>query len=192
MKFFLIFVFVITCFNCFSQQEEFELEGRITDSTLIPVADAYIINMRTQEKSVSQKNGVFNVKVLPTDSIAILHVSFNRKFVRVFDLMKNPVIQLETDNRNIGQVDVSANQKSDYQKVNENISSITETKFYEAPKIEPEPEPAMQLMIEHNKVLRSEATSLRILRFSPSEKIGKLFQKLKKKKKRKRETSTKK
>ena len=185
MKFFLMLVFTFSCFNCFSQQE-FELEGRIIDSTSAPVADAYIINMRTQDKSVSQKNGVFELKVLPSDSIAILHVSFNRKFVRVFDLMKNPVIQLETGNRNIGQVDVSANEKSDYQKVMENLSSISETRFYEAPKIEPEPEPTMQLMIEHNRILRPESSSLRLARFSPSEQIGKLFQKLKKKKERKR------
>lgn len=183
-------IFLLLSFlNCFPQQKEFELEGIIVDSISSPIADAYIINMRTQEKSVSQTNGIFNVKVLPGDSLGILHIAYNRKFVRVFDLMKNPVIQLDAENVNIGQVDVSASQQSDYEKVMNNISSISETNFYEAPKIETNPDPTMQLMIEHNKVLRSEATSLRFLRFSPSGFIGKVLQKLKKKKDRKKKNN---
>jgi hypothetical protein len=185
MRLILLLILLTVLGRCYSQQKEFELEGLVVDSTLNPIEDAYIINMRTMEKSISKPSGVFQVNVLSGDSLAILHVSFNRKYVRVFELLKNPVVKLETENVNIGQVDVSARQETDYEKVMKNISSISETKYYETPKIESDPDPSMQLMIVHNRILRSEATSLRLMRFSPSKQIGKLFRNLKKKKDRK-------
>lgn len=158
------------------------LEGVVADSTAKPVPDAYIINFRTQEKSISRENGVFAVNVLPNDSLAIVHVSYNRKIVRVFDLIKNPVVTLASDNINIEQVNVSPRQKSDYQRAMNNISSISDLQLYSAQKIDMAPEPTMEMMIKNNTILRSEASSLRLFRFSPSVQIRKLVDKIKKKK----------
>ena len=44
-----------------------------------------------------------------------------------------------------------------------------------------ESEPVLTIMTENNDLMRSEASSVSIIRFSPSENIGKLFTKLKKK-----------
>jgi hypothetical protein len=181
MKLLPFFAIVLVYLNCYSQQDVFQLEGMVVDSASQPVADAYIINLRSYEKSVSKQNGVFGMKVLPGDSLVITHISYNRKMISVFSLMKDPVIVLEEENLNIGQVDVSPNHRSAYVQAMKNIASIDDIKFYNDPKINMEPELSMQMMREQNNYLRSEATSVRILRFSPSEKIKKIIRKLKRK-----------
>ena len=158
------------------------MEGMIVDFNAQPIADAYIINLRSHEKSVSKQNGVFEMQVLPNDSLVISHISYFRKLIHVFTLMKNPVVILDGENLNIKQVDVAASKKTDYQRAMANIASISDIKLYNDPKIDIEPELTMQMMTENNRYHRSEATSLRILRFSPSEKIKQLIKKLKKKK----------
>ena len=180
MKFLPAILFILSFLNCASQEKKFELQGQVVDPDLIPVQDAYIINLRTQERAVSRANGVFGLQVLPGDSLVITHVSFLRKKVYVFDLLKNPVVKLEPENVDIEQVLVSPNRKTDYELARENISSISEIKTFSSPKIKSYPERTMQLMTEHNHLLRSEATSVRIVRFSPSVQIRKLVKKLKK------------
>lgn len=182
MKLLTVFALVFAYFSCYSQQEEFQLEGMVVDSTSRPIADVYIINLRNHEKSVSKQNGIFEMSVLPEDSLVLTHISYDRKIINVFTLLKNPVIKLIGENLNIRQVDVSPNQKTDYQRAMNNIYSISNIKYFDDPKIDTEPELSMQMMTEHNRYLRSEATSIRLLRFSPSEEIQKLIGSSKKKK----------
>ena len=182
MKFLTVCTLVFVYLSCYSQQEEFQLEGMVVDSTSQPIADVYIINLRSHEKSVSKQNGIFEMSVLPDDSLILTHISFDRKIIHVFTLLKNPVITLMGENLKIRQVDVSPNKKTDYQRAMDNISSISNIKYYDDPKIDIESELSMQMMTEHNRYLRSEATSVRLLRFSPSEEIQKLIRSLKKKK----------
>jgi hypothetical protein len=110
----------------------------------------------------------------------------------VFSLLQNPLIQLETDTVNILEVDVSPNQKTDIERARENLSFLSEMDVPEFTKIETETEPVNQTVIENNKVLRSEATSVTLIRFSPSDVIGRISQKIKNRKKEKKKSSGKK
>ncbi len=175
---FLIFVFV----HSQAQDNRFHLQGQVIDSHLTGIGDVYILNYRNLDKAVTRQNGVFDMWVLPGDSLMISHVSFTRKVVRVFDLMKNPIVKIEQDTVNILQVDVSPEQKTDMDRAQENLEFISEMKVPGYVKIKPEPNPVNQTVTEHNKVLRSEATSLSILRFSPSGTIGAAKEKIKKRK----------
>src|SRR5690606_8405697 len=123
MKQFLLLIFVFLVFHSFSQEKEFFLQGQIVDRNNNPISDSYIFNERNSIKSVSKSNGVFDVLVLPGDSIIISHISFIRKIVTVYQLLVNPVVQLELDTINIKPVNISASEKSDYQNAMKNIES---------------------------------------------------------------------
>jgi len=175
----------------FSQEKEFLVEGKIIDSKGTPVTDAYIINFRNHDKRISLANGVFDIWVLPSDSLIVSHISYYRKIVTVFTLLKNPIIQLETDTVNIIEVDVSPDHKTDIERARENLLFLSEMDVPEFTKIETESEPVNQTVIENNKLLRSEATSVTLVRFSPSDLIGKIAKKIKKRSKDKKKSSRK-
>jgi hypothetical protein len=121
----ILFLFpVLLFFNSFSQQEELQIQGRIVDKSGNPVPDAYVINLRNMDKNTTRDNGVFDAHVLPTDSLIITHVSFFRKIITVYSLMKNPVVQLSPDTINIPQIDVLSNQMTDAERAKQNIENI--------------------------------------------------------------------
>lgn len=186
--FFLLFIF----FNLYAQEEEFQIEGQIIGLNGNPVSDAYLINYRNLDKNISNSNGIFSIKVLPSDSLIISHISYHRKVVSVFQLMMNPIVQLQVDSINILEINISPDQKTDYEKARENIESIKSMDIPGFTKIKPEADPVLEMMTEHNELMRSEASSISIYRFSPSEQIGKLFKKFKKKDKTQQFKSTRK
>ena len=191
MKQFLLLVFVFFAYHSFSQEKEFFLQGQIVDRNNNPISDGYIFNERNSLKSFSKVNGVFDVKVLPNDSIIISHISFIRKVVTVYQLLVNPVVQLELDTINIRPVNISASEKSDYQKAMKNIERI---KFDLRPQPDDdytESERMTNLLNTENQVERAYSNSLNFMQFSPSEEIGKLISKRKKKKAAKQFSSTK-
>lgn len=192
MKQLLLFIFVFIVLTSSSQEKEFNIQGQIIDSKQNPVADAYIFNLRNSVKDVSKSNGVFNVWALPGDSIIISHISFLRKVVTIHQLLINPLIELDLDTINIRPVNVSASQKSDYEKAMKNIESI-QFNFKPLPTDNySENERMKQLMVSEDRVHRTQASSLSLASFSPSEEIGKFISKRKKKKEAKQFTSTKK
>ncbi len=181
MKYLAAVILLLSFVPCFSQQqEEFLLEGQVTDSTKTPLADAYIINTRTQQMAVSKSNGIFAIRVLPADSLVLIHLAYIRKTVKVFALLKNPVVELTSDNINIAQVDVSPGAQSDYERARRNVAGLAEIKPVSYSKIDPNPQPVMQMMTENNRIMKTQASSVSVLRFSPSEQIGKLLKKWKK------------
>jgi hypothetical protein len=191
MKPLLLFICVFVVLITTAQDKEFKLQGQVVDSKLNPVSDAYIFNLRNSVKDVSRINGVFEVGVLPGDSIVISHISFLRKVVTVHQLMINPIIQLDLDTINIRPVNVSASQRSDYEKALKNMESI-EFDFRPQPDDNyTESEKMQVLMNTEDRVQRTAASSLSFVRFSPSEEIGKMFAKRKKKKEAKQFLSTK-
>lgn len=191
MKPLLFILFVISFYSCFSQDKEFFIQGRLVDSKQNPIADAYIINLRSSEKSTSRDNGVFDVLVLPGDSLIISHVSYFRKVISAFQLMANPNVQLELDTINIMQIDVSPDQKTDAEKAEENIKNI-EFDFRPQPfDSYTESERMGELLNKENRVERAAASSLHY-QFSPSQIIGKISEKIKKRKKANQYQSTKK
>ncbi len=191
MKHFLLLIFVFAAFQSFSQEKEFFLQGQVVDRNNNPISDSYIFNERNSVKSVSKTNGVFDLMVLPGDSIIISHISFMRKVVTVYQLMVNPVVQLELDTVNIKPVNISASEMSDYQKAMKNIDRM-EFDFRPQPEDNyTETERMKNLLNTENQVERAYSNSLNLLQFSPSEEIGKFFSKRKKKKAAKQFSSTK-
>ncbi|HPE75812.1 MAG TPA: hypothetical protein PLC80_06970, partial [Draconibacterium sp.] len=190
MKQFILSVFVLFSYYSFSQEKEFLLQGQIVDRNNNPISDGYIFNERSSVKSVSKDNGVFDVLVLPGDSIIISHISFIRKLVSVHQLMVNPVVQLDLDTVNIRPVNISASEKSEYEKAMKNIESI-EFDLRPQPDDEyTESERMTNLLNTENQVERAYSNSLNLMQFSPSEEIGKLISKRKKKKAAKQFSST--
>ena len=191
MKKFLLLIFVFIVYQSYSQDKEFFIQGQVVDRNNKPISDSYIFNERNSLKSISRSNGVFDVRVLPGDTIIISHISFIRKVVSVYQLMVNPVVQLELDTINIKPVNISASEKSDYQNAMENIESI---KFDFRPQpgdTYSESERMKNLLNTENQVERAYSNSLNFMQFSPSEEIGKLISKRKKKKAAKQFSSTK-
>ena len=190
MKPLLLLILILTGF-CARCQNEFNIQGRIMDKHNHPINDAYIINTRNLDKNTSRENGVFDARVLPGDSLIISHVSFFRKMVSVYQIMKNPVIQLDIDTINIVQIDVLSDEMTDAERAAENIKSIDfdfrpkpDDSFTESERME-------NLLNTENRVQRSEASAL-TYQFSPSEVIGKIINNMKKRKKSNEYSSTKK
>lgn len=191
MKFVFTVAFFFIFFNLFSQ-EEFIIEGKIIGHNGIPVSDAYLINFRDLNKTVTNSSGIFSMQVQPSDSLVISHISYHRKIISVYQLLVNPTIQLQVDSISISEINISPDQQTDYERARENIESIKSMNIPSFTKIKPEPDPVLEMATEHNRVMRTEASSISIYRFSPSEKIGKLFKKFKKKDKTQNYSSTKK
>ncbi|MEZ5103912.1 MAG: hypothetical protein R2757_05420 [Draconibacterium sp.] len=193
MKPTLVLFLILFVLNSYSQQqEELVIQGRIIDKNGTPIPDAYIINLRNMNKNTSRNNGVFDAYVLPGDSLIITHVSFFRKLVTVYSLMKNPVIQLSLDTVNILQIDIISEQITDKERAKQNIENMG---FSIKPKaggdIYTESERMNDLMSTENRVLRTEASAV-TYQFSPSKVIGSLIDKIEKRKKSNEYYSTKK
>jgi hypothetical protein len=71
MKFKITLLFILTAFVATAQQTEFTLQGRTTDSAQKPVADVYIVNIRNSGKSISTSNGIFELRVIPSDTLIV-------------------------------------------------------------------------------------------------------------------------
>ena len=105
--------------------------------------------------------------------------------------MVNPVVQLEIDTINIRSVNVSASQRTDYEKAMTNIQRI-EFDFRPSPEDGfTESERMKVLMQSEDEIQRVSASSVSLVRFSPSEEIGKLISKRKKKKEARQFSSSK-
>ena len=92
MKQFLVIILVFTFLGSFAQQDEVHIQGQVVDVKKNPVADAHVFNVRNSSRSVSRINGIFDVRVLPGDSIIITHISFIRKVVTVHQLDRKSVV----------------------------------------------------------------------------------------------------
>ena len=182
MKPFITVCFIFLACISFSQQDEYHMQGQIVDSEKNPIPDVYVINLRDQSQHISRQNGVFDIWLLPSDTLAIIHVTYLRKFITAFDLLKNPVIELVADTVSINQVNVYSTNKTDYQRAMENIQQID---FDPRPRVNDsysESERMQQLLQTENKVERAAANSL-TYQFSPSEMIGKIIDKIQQRKK---------
>ncbi len=163
MKTITTFFFLCYCFYSIAQNNEFTIQGKVTNAKGNPIADVYIINPRTLEKDITQPNGTFSVIVNPKDSLIFSHISYFRKSEQVYTLQQNPVVTLETENVQIKEVTVRSNQISDYDRALNNLSFIKNYKPIKYNKINPEIDPLQSLMTEHNRLMRSEAGSINLL-----------------------------
>ena len=191
MKPLLTTILIFCACVAFSQEEAFHMQGQVIDNKGNPVNDAYVVNYRNQSKSVTQANGVFDIWILPKDSVFVTHVTFLRKIVTAFDLMKNPVIVLQPDTVNLKEVDIYNQRKTEYELAKENIDQINFDPRPHDNDTYTESGRMRQLLNTENKVERAAANSL-TYQFSPSEIIGKIIDKIKLRKKSNQNYSTKK
>lgn len=175
-------LFSLFMLTSFGQIKRFLIQAQVVDQYDNPISDVYIVNLDNHEKDISRENGVFSVWVSPSDTLVLSHISYFRKIVSVHSLLVNPKVQLVSESVDIPEITVSPEQLDDIDRANNNLSFMQE---YETPvrvrMQQEESEPVLTIMTENNDLMRSEASSVSIIRFSPSENIGKLFTKLKKK-----------
>lgn len=178
----LILTLLILSFSAFGQIQRFTIQAKIVDPKGEPVSDVYIVNLVSKDKDISLSNGIFTIHVLPSDSIVLSHISYFRKIVRIHDILLNPIITIYSENVDIPEVRVTPDQKTELDHANENMMFLGEYKPpVKARMQEEESDPTQTIMTEHNDQMRAEASSISLVRFSPSENIGKLFTSLKKK-----------
>ena len=183
MKHVLLATLILTALYSIAQDKRMVIQGKIVDAKGDPVSDVYIINLVSNEKDISGVNGVFTIKIFPTDSLVLSHISYFRKIITANSLLLNPVLTLESENVNVEEVTVSPEQKSDMDNAMENIQQIDwDTRpqpgdgFSEADRVN-------QTMTENNRVLRTEASSVSLLKFSIGDMLGKWKKKRQRRKK---------
>ena len=182
MKQVLLAILILSGLCSIAQEERMTIQGKIVDMKGEPVSDVYIINLVSNEKDITLNNGVFTIKIFSTDSLILSHISYLRKVVTAGSLLLNPVVTLESESMNVGEVTVSPGQKSDLDNAWENIQAIEWD-------IRPQPgdaysvsERANQLMTENNRLMRTEASSVSLLKFSIGDLLGKWKKNRKKRK----------
>jgi hypothetical protein len=181
MRLLLAILFFILGSPAISQDEVILLRGKITDKASNPIPDAHIINYRNLNIALSNEDGSFRMFAHTGDSLMVTHIAYEKKKVYANDIQINPEIQLVLDTINIALIEYHQNKKDDIEIAEENIKSILEMKFPPFVKIKTETEPVYQMVMENNRLMRTEAASVTFLRFSPSVEIGKLIKLLKKK-----------
>jgi hypothetical protein len=174
MKIFLLFALVLVSVSSFSQEKEFILSGRILAYDSSFVSNAYIINFRTMAAYSSKSNGQFNIRVEHGDSMMVNHISFIRKKIYADSVLLNPEIYLEYDTIMLKQIDYGADEKLK-KNLDENMGQIKNAEIIQYKRMDPEMDLINKTMVENNSVLRSEASSLHIASFSPSEVASKIF-----------------
>lgn len=189
----ILFLLLFTSLCSVGQENRFTIQGRVVDIDGEPISDVYVVNLVTNEKDISQSNGVFTIYASASDSLILSHISYFRKVVTVYSILVNPIIELYSEHVDIPEVRVSPEQKSDVDRAYQNMQFLDEYK----PEVKQrlameEPNPVSTIATQNNVLMRSKASSLSLVRFSPSESLGKLFTKLKKKDPAKNYSSTKK
>lgn len=175
------FFLIITSLGSFGQENRFSIQAKIVDIEGEPISDVYIVNLNSNEKDISLSNGIFTINASAGDSLVLSHISYFRKIVTIHSILINPIIEMFSENVDIPEVRVTPDQKSDVDRAYQNMEFLDE--YNPEVKIRiaaEEPDPVSTVMTENNDLMRSEASSLSLVRFSPSENIGKLFTKLKK------------
>lgn len=182
MKTIFTIFFSFLLLTSFGQIKRFLIQGQVVDQNDNPISDVYIVNLDNHEKDISYHNGVFAVWVSPGDSLVLSHISYFRKIVSVHALLVNPKVRLMSENVDIKEVTVSPEQITDIDRAENNLLFMNEYRPPVKMRIKSEEvNPVEATMTEHNDLMRSEAASISLVHFSPSENIGKLFTRLKKK-----------
>ncbi len=157
MKGLLLFVYCLLTITGFSQEKEFMLKGRILACDSVPVENAYVINFRDYSAYLSRENGHFNIWVQPGDSLMVSHISFFRRVIHVDTVVKNPDIFIEFDTIMVKQVDIG----KDLQKILEkNLTPVRNMHIVIYKRMKPETNPVNMIVIENNRILRTEASSV--------------------------------
>lgn len=183
MKFILTSILLFASVSLFAQLKPFLIEGQIVDQNANPIPDVYIVNLNSHEKDISRANGVFAIWVNPNDTLILSHISYFRQKVTAHSLLINPIITMVAEDVNIPEIQISTNLLSDNDRAEKNLEFLNE---FEAPgfskiDMEDDSNPVNEIVTENNELMRSEASSVSIIRFSASESLNILYSKFKKK-----------
>lgn len=180
MKKIFTLLLVFSGFLSTAQEKAFLLEAQIVDELMQPVTDVYVVNLNSHEKDISRNNGSFSIWVTPSDSLIFSHISYYRKVVKVYSLLLNPVVMLEAEEVNIPEIRISSEKPTDMERAEKNLEFLEtfSPTIRERLKAE-ENTPVHTIMVANNNIMRTEAASIHIASFSPSETLGILFSKLK-------------
>ena len=89
---------------------------------------------------------------------------------------------MESEHIGMKEIVVSPNQKTDMDRARDNMSFMNEYQVPPFQKINPDQNsPVVTIMTEHNQVMRTEASSVSIFRFSPSDVMGRVIRRTKNK-----------
>lgn len=169
MKILVTLTFLLYFFGSFAQQEKFLLQGRVIDQAGKAVSDVYIVNLNTHEKDISHTSGIFAIWVLPDDSLVFSHIAYYRRVVTVNSILLDPDVTIVSEHVNIPEVIVNPEQKTEMENAKANLEFLNDFKAPGFVKIDSnDNDPVSATMRENNSVLRSEASSISIIRFSPS------------------------
>ncbi|MFV0269284.1 MAG: hypothetical protein ACK5HT_19335 [Draconibacterium sp.] len=173
---------LFACLTLAAQQEKFLIQGKVVDEYGESLPDVYIINLNTYEKDISHENGFFTLWVSPSDSLLFSHISFFRKVSKVSSLLINPIVKMESEHIGMKEIVVSPSQKTDMDRARDNMSFMNEYQVPPFQKINPDQNsPVVTIMTEHNQVMRTEASSVSIFRFSPSDVMSRVIRRAKNK-----------
>jgi hypothetical protein len=179
--FFMILVFLFSGLTIQAQQDAFLIEGRVVDQDGKAVPDVYVVNLRNHDRDISRENGVFSVWVVPSDSLVLSHISYIRKVVSAHSILVNPMIKMYAEQVNVPEIRISPEQISDLDRAKENLKFLNEYDVPNFTKITTdEQDPVSTMVTENNRLMRSEASSISIARFSPSDVLGKIIVKSRK------------
>jgi len=183
MRLLLTSILLLASVSLFAQLKPFLVEGQVIDQMTNPIPDVYVVNLNSHEKDISRQNGVFSIWVNPSDTLILSHISYFRKKISVHSLLVNPVVTMVAEDINIPEIQVSTNLITDNERAKQNLEFLDEYEVQNFSKIdvENEPDPVRDIMTENNDLMRSEASSISIVRFSPSESLSILYSKFRKK-----------
>ena len=137
------------------------------DHDSLPIEDAYIINLGNLSVYSSHRDGSFNIRAYPDDSLLIYHIAFLRKKVYATNVRLHHEIYLTPDTIKIKQIDVSPGPDKSTRALDKTIKSIMDADIIIYRRMNPEQNLVNSTMVENNSVLRSEASSISLTRFSP-------------------------
>ncbi|WP_163323074.1 hypothetical protein [Draconibacterium mangrovi] len=164
MKSITILLAITCCINAYAQDSpSFIIEGKTVNNEGLPIADIYVVNPRTLEKDITRANGVFKLSVSAQDSLIFSHISYFRISVKVYNLMQNPIVKMESEDVQIPEVIVSPEQKTDSERAQENLNFLGDYKPLKYNKMKPESDPTTTIMTQHNRLMRTEAASVSLL-----------------------------
>jgi hypothetical protein len=107
--------------------------------------------------------------------LIVNHISFIRKKIYADSILINPIIYLDFDTVMLKQVDFGPDPEKLQKNLEETMSVIREADKIVYKRMDPEMELSNKTMVENNNVLRSEASSIRMASFSPSQVVGQVF-----------------
>ncbi|WP_319479049.1 hypothetical protein [uncultured Draconibacterium sp.] len=185
MKTLTILLTITCCINVYAQDSStFIIEGKTVNNEGLPIADVYVINLRTLEKDITRANGIFKLAVSAQDSLIFSHISYFRISVQVYSLLQSPIVKMESEDVQIPEVVVSPEKKTDLNRAQNNLEFLDDYKPLKYNKMKPESDPTTTIMTEHNRLMRNEAASVSLLPILgiPLKAIDKAVQKRKRRK----------